>query len=77
MSDIKINFNEVEFDVYYDYTPGEKEVLYYSDGSGHPGCPETIDVTGVELCGIDWYDYLTPKALEEIEQAVWDYREEY
>ena len=33
--------------VYYDYDPGEPEVTYYPDGSGHPGAPSWVEVTKI------------------------------
>lgn len=37
----------VEFNVEFDYEPPEAEVRYYPDGSGHPGCPENIEITKI------------------------------
>jgi hypothetical protein len=31
----------------FDYQPEEAKVLYYSDGSGYPGCAASIDGYGV------------------------------
>lgn len=31
------------------YTPEEKEVRYYKDGSGHPGSPSEFEIEKVEL----------------------------
>lgn len=77
MSDLKIELKGVELDVWFDYTPEEKEIRYDSNMEGHPGCPESIEVTGVEYEGEDWYDMLTPKAFEYIEESIWAYREDY
>jgi hypothetical protein len=68
-----INYNGHELDVDYDYSPAEKEVRYYSDGSGYPGCPEEWAINNVTLgthdvtklvdedtviqCIIDAYEY--------------------
>ena len=30
-----------------EYTPGERQVWYYPDGSGHPGSPECTEVRGI------------------------------
>jgi hypothetical protein len=43
----------VEFDIEYDYQPAEKEVRYYSDGSGYPGCPESLEITDIRIGGVD------------------------
>jgi hypothetical protein len=38
-----------DFVVEYDFDPGEAEVLYYSDGSGHPGSPPEVSVYNIWL----------------------------
>ena len=38
------------FRVYYSYDPGEREVLYYPDGSGHPGSPSSIEIQKITMC---------------------------
>ncbi len=34
---------EAEVTISFDYQPEEAKVLYYSDGSGYPGCAASID----------------------------------
>ena len=34
---------EAEVTISFDYQPEEAMVLYYSDGSGYPGCAASID----------------------------------
>ena len=38
-----------DFVVEYDFDPGEAEVLYYPDGSGHPGSPPEVSVYNIWL----------------------------
>ena len=38
---------QAEVMIAFDYQPEEATVLYYSDGSGDPGCPASIDNVGV------------------------------
>ena len=35
--------SSLEVDVRYDFSPGEKMVRYYRDGSGDPGCPPSAE----------------------------------
>tara|TARA_R110000787_G_scaffold35978_7_gene92031 strand:+ start:106 stop:399 length:294 start_codon:yes stop_codon:yes gene_type:complete len=35
---------------YYDYTPGEREVTYYPDGSGYPGSSPELQIHKVTIC---------------------------
>lgn len=41
--------------VEYEYEPGEPMVWRYADGSGHPGSPDSAEVTGFLLNG-NWCD---------------------
>jgi len=34
---------EAEVTIRFDYQPEESTVLYYSDGSGYPGCAASVD----------------------------------
>jgi len=34
---------DAELTISFDYQPEESTVLYYSDGSGYPGCPASVD----------------------------------
>lgn len=52
-----INIKGKEFDVYFDYQPEEKEVRYYSDGSGYPGCPAEYQIKAIEYKGEDWTEF--------------------
>ncbi len=47
MSVTQIEFRKKIFEVEYDYTPEEKQVTYYPDGSGYPGCAEQVDICKV------------------------------
>jgi hypothetical protein len=69
----------------FDFQPEEAMVMYYSDGSGYPGCPASIDnvgvywktrkfnsTTGQEDVKIDITDLLTELGYD-IEEMCWDY----
>ena len=38
---------EAEVKISFDYQAEEKMVMYYSDGSGYPGCAASVDVSQV------------------------------
>jgi len=42
-----IEYKGIKFEVEFDHQPYEAEVRYYSDGSGYPGCPESVDVSDI------------------------------
>ena len=52
--EITINYKGIDFDVEYDYQPYEKQVLYYPDGSGYPGCPEMVEQINEFKSLVDW-----------------------
>jgi hypothetical protein len=68
MSIIKrdIIWKDLEMEVEFEYTPEEPMVMYYSDGSGYPGSSEELNVIGVMINDIDFTEYLSEKAFEEI-----------
>lgn len=45
---IDLELGNTSVTVSYDYEPEEEVVMYYKDGSGHPGCAATIDVIKIE-----------------------------
>ena len=47
--EFKTTIEEAEVTISFDYQPEEPMVMYYPDGSGHPGCPASI-----ENCGVYW-----------------------
>lgn len=44
---------ELKFQGSYNFSPGEKEVRYYKDGSGHPGCPPEFELYNFDCTHID------------------------
>ena len=54
---ITVCIKGVDFDIEYDYQPEEAEVRYYSDGSGHPGCPESLDITNISHKGVCFMEF--------------------
>jgi len=56
--ELTINYKGVEFDVEFDYQPFEKQVLYYKDGSGYPGCSETVEITEFKHKGTSFLDWV-------------------
>ena len=61
--DIKLNIN-------YYYNPGERMVMYYSDGTGHPGESPSVEIQKVYAGDVDIYELLTENILEYIEEQL-------
>ena len=45
----------------FDYQPEESMVLYYSDGSGYPGCAASVDNISV-----NWFDFDITDLMEQL-----------
>jgi hypothetical protein len=72
MSVTQIEFRKKIFEVEYDYTPEEKQVTYYPDGSGYPGCAEQVEICKVTHNGEDFTDFIfeSEQDCEEIEEMI-------
>ena len=42
-----ITFLTLEIEVEFDYQPEEKQVRYYPDGSGYPGCDAKVEISNI------------------------------
>lgn len=52
------------------YYEGSPMVMYYPDGSGHPGDPAEFEILGVWVGDVDIIEILEAEILEEIESVV-------
>ena len=64
---------------YYDFTPGEREVRYYPDGSGYPGSDPDVTIYKVTIlygareseCMIHLLEEIYPRfEFEELEEKI-------
>ena len=67
---MKIEYRGIEFDVEFDYQPEEKMVRYYSDGTGYPGCAESIDINEIYHNGTSFVEFFNSKEIKEIEEII-------
>ena len=74
--EIEITIKGIKFDVGFDYQPEEKTVLYYSDGTGHKGCSESIEgIWKIEHHGECWFDiFNVGDNMKIVEDAIWQKR---
>ena len=73
MSSISTNHltvRDVPLTVSYYHYAGEPMVMYYKDGSGHPGEPPSIEIQAVYAGEIDIYELLDADMLDYIEQKL-------
>jgi len=72
--EIELNIGGVDITVSGYYSPEEPMVMYYPDGSGHPGYPSTFEIDSIQVNGTDItqlvsddiYDEVIEKAIEKL-----------
>ena len=62
-----LTVRDVPLTVSYYNNAGEPAVMYYKDGSGHPGEPPSIEAQAVYAGEIDIYELLDADMLDYIE----------
>lgn len=62
-----IEYRDVVLFVTGYYEPEEKQVLYYSDGSGYPGAPAEFNIETIECCNQEISELLSDDQIREIE----------
>lgn len=67
-----INYLDYTLEVEYDYEPEEPMVMYYKDGSGHPGSPAIVNIYSCKLGDVDILDLLAPNRIEDIEELIFN-----
>ena len=67
---IELQIHDVNVSVDYDYDPGEAMVMYYSDGSGHPGSSPSAEINAVYAGDVDIYELLSADILDYIEEKI-------
>lgn len=62
----------VKFIVDYYYDKGEPMVMYYADGSGHPGSAPDVEIDGIYAEGSEeeLHDALNDDIVEEIREKI-------
>jgi hypothetical protein len=66
---VTINYKDHLLEVEGDYSPEEPMVMYYSDGSGYPGCSASFEVHDIMLGEYSLYEILS-NDIEIIEELV-------
>ena len=66
----EVQINDVPLRVEYYYNRGEAMVMYYPDGSGHPGEPPSAEIQAVYAGDVDIYELLNADVLECIEEKL-------
>ena len=70
MQEHNITYNGLNLTVTGEYEPEEATVLYYPDGSGHPGTPASFEIKEVFIQEWNITDAIPLLQLEEIETLI-------
>ena len=70
--EVGVTIDDVYLDVHGYYSPAEPMVMYYPDGSGHPGCSAEFEISSVKLEGIVITDLLSDDIYNKIIEKVID-----
>ena len=62
-----IEYRDVVLYVHGIYSPEEKQVLHYPDGSGYPGSPAEFDIYEIKCGDQDIIELLSSDQVKEIE----------
>lgn len=66
----KVKVRDINLNIEYYYDPGERMVMYFSDGTGHPGEPPSVEIQAVYAGDVDIYELLEADILDYIEQKL-------
>lgn len=68
--DLEIYYKGVDINVVGNYTPEEPMVMYYPDGSGHPGSPAEFEIEEIYYGDVDVFDIYDgfKGAMDEIQE---------
>ena len=79
MNTMELSYEGYDLEVKFEYTPGEEMVMYYPDGSGHPGSDPEITLGSVIIPGleVEILPLLTDKQKRELEDRVYELFHEY
>ena len=66
----KVKVRDINLNVEYYYDPGERMVMYFNDGTGHPGSPPSVEIQAVYAGDVDIYELLEADILDYIEQKL-------
>lgn len=60
-----------EFELTCSYSPGERMVRYFSDGSGYPGSPPEVEILSVKLLSVQPDEPIEFKSNGVTDFAIW------
>lgn len=67
---IEITFYDMELSVDYEYDPGEEMVMYYSDGTGHPGSAPSVEIHDIFANETSIYNVFDDRLISDLEERI-------
>ena len=67
---VNITYKGIDLTVEGTYDKGDEEIRYTSDMGGYPGFPSSFDIECVWVNGVDIYELVSSRGLEEIERII-------
>lgn len=61
-----IDYDNVTFDVEYDFYPSEPMVMHYGDGSGYPGSGAEVEIHSLKIGDFEVYDVIYEWVIDKI-----------
>ena len=63
-------YENIDFDIDYNFYPEEKQVYNYGDGSGYSGSPAEVEILRIEIGGYDMGELLKDYVIEALENLI-------
>lgn len=70
MLSIELDYYDVPLYIEYEYDPGEDMVMYYPDGSGHPGSASNVEILDIYVNETSIIDILCYDTIETLETRI-------
>lgn len=67
---IQITFHDTELSVDYEYDPGEPMVMYYSDGTGHPGSAPSVEIHDIFAGETGIFNVFNSKLIPDLKEII-------
>jgi hypothetical protein len=61
-----IGYDNITFDIEYDYYPSEPMVMHYGDGSGYPGCGAEVEIHSIKIGEFEVYDVIYESVIDSL-----------
>ena len=71
-----IQYDNIDFDIEYEFTPSEPAVYNYGDGSGYSGSGAEVEILSIKIADYEVYDVLYQSVIEKLQELIIEAEEE-